>query len=124
MLAVATTRFDAEGVSFLIVPLLLFAHLFDAGFTLLRRILAGEPPAVPHRTHLYQLAQRSGMGVRAVTAIHGAFMLFHAALALVFLHLTPAAKPLVVLPALAVQIGWLGYVAVRVRHTGLSWRVT
>lgn len=122
VLAVAASRFDAVGVSFLIVPLLLFAILFDTGFTLVRRIVMGEPPAAPHRTHLYQLAHRSGMGVRTVTAIHGGFVLFHAALALVFPMLAPSAKPLVVLPALAVQLIWLAVVAQRVRRAGLTWR--
>ena len=34
VLAVAAARFDATQISFLIVPLLLFSLLFDAGFTL------------------------------------------------------------------------------------------
>lgn len=122
VLAVAAARFDAAGMSFLIVPLLLFGILFDASFTLVRRILMGEPPAAPHRTHLYQLAQRSGMGVRAVTAVHGSFVLFHTVLALVFPHLAPDVKPLIVLPALAAQLGWLATVAIHVRRAGLRWR--
>lgn len=122
VLAVAASRFDASGVSFLIVPLLLLGILFDAGFTLLRRILMGEPPLTAHRTHLYQLAQRSGLGVRTVTAVHGGFVLFHAALTLAFPHLAPGAKPLVVLPAILVQLAWLGIVAARVRRAGLTWR--
>ena len=122
VLAVACARFDTEQLSFLIVPLLLFAHLFDTGFTLIRRALMGERVSAPHRTHLYQLAQRSGMPVPWVAAVHGAFVLFQAMLALAFPHLDPRAKPLVVLPALALQLLWLAYVAWRVRRAGLSWR--
>ncbi|SHJ07840.1 UDP-GlcNAc:undecaprenyl-phosphate GlcNAc-1-phosphate transferase [Roseomonas rosea] len=122
VLAVACARFDTAQLSFLIVPLLLFAHLFDTGFTLARRIAMGERPSTPHRTHLYQMAQRSGLSVHRVAAIHGAFVLFQAALALAFPHLAPAVKPLIVLPPLAIQLLWLAYVARRVRRAGLSWR--
>lgn len=124
VLAVASARFDAAELSFLLVPLLLFGLLFDAGITLLRRAAMGEPLAAPHRTHLYQLAQRSGMPVRAVAAVHWGFTAFHAALAVLFLHLPPWGKPLVVLPALAVQLLWLAYVAWRVRRAGIGWRGT
>jgi UDP-GlcNAc:undecaprenyl-phosphate GlcNAc-1-phosphate transferase len=122
VLAVAASRFDPNQVSFLIVPLLLFGLLFDAGFTLLRRALMREQLGEGHRTHLYQLAQRSGMGTRAVAAVHWGFALFHAVLALLFLDLASPLKPLVVLPALAVQLGWLGIVAWRMRKARLGWR--
>jgi UDP-GlcNAc:undecaprenyl-phosphate GlcNAc-1-phosphate transferase len=122
VLAVASARFDAAQLSFLLVPLLLFALLFDTGFTLLRRAAMGERLSAPHRTHLYQLAQRAGLGAPAVAALHWGFAAFHAGLAALFLGLEPWAKPLVVLPALAVQLGWLGYVAWRVRRAGVGWR--
>ncbi|MDN3568039.1 glycosyltransferase family 4 protein [Paeniroseomonas aquatica] len=122
VLAVAAARFDFTQLSFLIVPLLLFGLLFDAGFTLLRRGWMGDRVGAPHRTHLYQMAQRSGLGVGQVAAVHWGFALFQAGLAGLFLHLASFAKPLVVLPALAVQCGWLWFVARRVRRAGLSWR--
>lgn len=122
VLGVTAARFDTQQVSFLVVPLLLFGLLFDAGFTLLRRAVMRERLGEGHRTHLYQLAQRSGMGVRMVAAVHWGFALFHAALAALFFRLAPEAKPLVVLPALAVQLVWLAYVAWRVRRAGIGWR--
>jgi UDP-GlcNAc:undecaprenyl-phosphate GlcNAc-1-phosphate transferase len=122
VLAVAAARFDTAQVSFLIVPLLMFGLLFDAAFTLARRAVMGERLAEGHRTHLYQLAQRSGMKVRAVAALHWGFALFHAALALLFLDLSAGAKPLVVIPALAVQLVWLGYVITRMKQAGIGWR--
>ncbi len=122
VLAVAAARFDVLQLSFLIVPLLMFGLLFDAAFTLLRRALMREKLAEGHRTHLYQLAQRSGVPVRAVAAAHWGFALFHAALALLFLQLSAGAKPLVVVPALAVQLAWLGYVVRRMRGAGIGWR--
>jgi UDP-GlcNAc:undecaprenyl-phosphate GlcNAc-1-phosphate transferase len=122
VLAVAAARFDTQQLSFLIVPLLLFGLLFDTGFTLLRRAAMGERLAAPHRTHLYQLAQRAGWPAPRVAALHWGFVLFHAGLAALFLQLWPGAKPLVVLPALAVQLLWLRHVARLMRRAGLSWR--
>ena len=122
VLAVAASRFDGQQVSFLIVPLLMFGLLFDAAFTLARRALMGERLAEGHRTHLYQLAQRSGVPTRTVAAVHWGFALFHAGLVALFLHMTPSWKPLIVLPALAVQLAWLGFVVLRMRRAGLGWR--
>ncbi|MBL6455423.1 undecaprenyl/decaprenyl-phosphate alpha-N-acetylglucosaminyl 1-phosphate transferase [Belnapia sp. T6] len=122
VLAVAASRFDSNQLSFLIVPLLLFGLLFDAGFTLLRRGWMGDKVGAPHRTHLYQMAQRAGMGTWTVAATHWGFALFHAGLAALFLRLPPGLKPLIVLPALGLQLVWLGLVAARVRQAGLSWR--
>jgi UDP-GlcNAc:undecaprenyl-phosphate GlcNAc-1-phosphate transferase len=122
VLAVAAARFDTLQVSFLIVPLLMFGLLFDAGFTLARRALMRERLAEGHRTHLYQLAQRSGMTVRALAAVHWGFAAWHAALAAVFLALPPFFKPLIVLPALAVQLVWLAFVVRRMRAAGIGWR--
>lgn len=122
VLAVAAARFDVHQLSFLIVPLLLFGLLFDAAFTLARRALMRERVAEGHRTHLYQLASRAGVPVRAVAAAHWSFAIFHAALAVLFLALPAGLKPLVVLPALAVQLGWLAYVMRRMRAAGMGWR--
>jgi UDP-GlcNAc:undecaprenyl-phosphate GlcNAc-1-phosphate transferase len=121
VLAVAAAGFDAASVSFLIVPLLLFGLLFDAAFTLGRRALSGRRVAAGHRTHLYQMAQRSGMGVRVVAGVHWGFVLFHGALVALFLVLPSGVKPLVVLPALAVQGAWLVLVLRRMRRAGLTW---
>ncbi|MFC4169016.1 glycosyltransferase family 4 protein [Teichococcus aestuarii] len=122
VLGVAAARLDVAQLSFLLVPLLLFAVLFDTGFTLLRRAWMGERVSAPHRTHLFQMAQRSGLSVRAVAALHWGFAAFHVALALLFLRLAPGLKPLIILPPLAVQLLWLAYVVARARRAGLSWK--
>jgi UDP-GlcNAc:undecaprenyl-phosphate GlcNAc-1-phosphate transferase len=121
VLGVAAAAFEASQVSFLIVPLLLFGLLFDASFTLVRRALMGERVSSPHRSHLYQMAQRTGVPVRVVAGVHWGFALFHAALAFVFLALDTPDKPLVVVPALAGQLVWAAYVIRRMRRTGTSW---
>jgi UDP-GlcNAc:undecaprenyl-phosphate/decaprenyl-phosphate GlcNAc-1-phosphate transferase len=121
VLAVAAAGFEQSQVSFLIVPLLLFGLLFDASFTLARRILMRERVAAAHRGHLYQMAQRAGVPVRVVAGVHWAFALLHAALAVWFLNVSADAKPWVGAPALAVQIAWAGYVMLRMRRAGLWW---
>ena len=121
VLAVAAAGFEESGVSFLIVPLLLFGLLFDASFTLARRAVMGERVAAAHRTHLYQMAQRSGMRISLVAGLHWGFTAFHAALAVWFLNLSAENKPLVGAPALAVQLAWAGYVMLRMKRAGLRW---
>jgi UDP-GlcNAc:undecaprenyl-phosphate GlcNAc-1-phosphate transferase len=122
ILAVAAARFDAAEVSFMLVPLLLFGLFFDAAFTLMRRAAMGLNITAAHRTHLYQMAQRSGLGVRQVAAVHWGFVLAHGLFALAFIGLEPAIKPLVLLPALGLQLIWMVYVRARMRRAGLSWR--
>ncbi|MFL1463589.1 undecaprenyl/decaprenyl-phosphate alpha-N-acetylglucosaminyl 1-phosphate transferase [Roseococcus sp. DSY-14] len=122
VLGVAAAGFDAGQVSFLVVPLLLNGLLWDAAFTLARRALAGERVSEAHRSHLYQMAQRAGVPTRAVAAAHWGFAGFGAALAFAFLALPAAQKPLVVLPALLVQLGWTAWVVRRMRRAGLGWR--
>ena len=122
VLAVAASRFDGQQLSFLIVPLLMFGLLFDAAFTLARRAAMGERLAEGHRTHLYQLAQRAGVPVRAVAAVHWGFAAFHAGLVVLFLGMSPGAKPLIVVPAIAVQLAWLAFVVRRMRQAGIGWK--
>lgn len=122
VLGVAAAGFEDSQVSFLVVPLLLNGLLWDAAFTLCRRALAGERVSEAHRSHLYQMAQRAGVPTRAVAAAHWGFTLLGAALALLMLALPAEHKPLVVLPALLVQLGWTAWVLRRMRLAGLGFR--
>jgi UDP-GlcNAc:undecaprenyl-phosphate GlcNAc-1-phosphate transferase len=54
----------------LIVPLALVPVLADVAFTLVRRMLAGDRLTEAHRGHLYQIANRSGVGAANVTAVY------------------------------------------------------
>jgi UDP-GlcNAc:undecaprenyl-phosphate GlcNAc-1-phosphate transferase len=68
------------------------------------------------------MAQRSGLGVRQVAAIHWGFVLANGLLAWAFLGLDPAHKALVFLAAIGLQVIWLVYVRARMARAGLSWR--
>ncbi len=54
----------------LVMPLLLMHYLFDTVFTFGRRLLAGENVTQAHRSHLYQLLNRSGHSHRRVSQFH------------------------------------------------------
>jgi UDP-GlcNAc:undecaprenyl-phosphate GlcNAc-1-phosphate transferase len=119
VLAVVASRFDGVELSFLLVPMLLSGVLFDVGFTLVRRLLAGESITQPHRGHLYQVAQRSGMPATAVTLVHWGFAAFGGLCCLVFIAVPTDAKPMVPLATILPQIAWVWLVARMARRAGL-----
>jgi UDP-N-acetylmuramyl pentapeptide phosphotransferase/UDP-N-acetylglucosamine-1-phosphate transferase len=113
VLAVVASRFQGLQLSFLLVPMLLSGVLFDVGFTLLRRALAGERVTAPHRGHLYQIAQRSGVPATAVTLVHWGFAVWGGLCCLVFIASSSTWKPLVPALTLVPQMLWLGFVVRR-----------
>jgi UDP-N-acetylmuramyl pentapeptide phosphotransferase/UDP-N-acetylglucosamine-1-phosphate transferase len=120
ILAVVAGRFDNVELSFLIVPMLLSGVLFDVAFTLVRRALAGERLTEPHRGHLYQVAQRSGIAASSIAVIHWGFAAFGGVCALVFLAVPSGLKPYVPLLTLPLQLGWLWHVARSARQAGVA----
>ncbi len=88
VLGMVASRFDGAELSFLLVPMLLSGVLFDVGFTLVRRSLAGERVTQPHRGHLYQVAQRAGVPAVTVTLIHWVFAIFGGLCCLAFLRVS------------------------------------
>jgi len=70
LLTAAFLGLPAASAPLLLLPLCAF--LVDAGFTLLGRMLRGEPWWTPHVGHLYQMAARR-FGHGAVTVIYMAF---------------------------------------------------
>ena len=110
VLGVVASRFEGVELSLLLVPMLLSGVLFDVAFTLLRRGLMGERITRPHRGHLYQVAQRSGMPAAAVTLVHWGFAVFGGGCCLIFLHVGSAWKPFVPFTTLIPQAAWLGTV--------------
>lgn len=120
VLGVAASRFTGVPLSFLLVPMLLSGVLYDVAFTLVRRALAGERVTAPHRGHLYQIAQRSGVPAPAVAAIHWGFALFGGLCALAFVAAPSAYKPATALLPLLPQIVWTLYVRRRADQAGLT----
>ncbi len=115
MLGVVASRFDGVELSLLLVPMLLSGVLFDVAFTLARRAVLGERLTTPHRGHLYQVAQRSGMPAWSVALVHWAFAVFGGLCCLLFIAAPTQAKPFVPLLTLLPQLGWLCYVTVHAR---------
>jgi UDP-GlcNAc:undecaprenyl-phosphate/decaprenyl-phosphate GlcNAc-1-phosphate transferase len=120
MLAIVASRFDGVVLSFLLMPMLLSGVLFDVAFTLARRILQREAVARPHRGHLYQVAQRSGMNPVTVTLLHWAFAVYGGVCCLAFLQAPMPWKPAVLLLVLPPQIAWTAYVIRRANQAQLG----
>lgn len=99
-----------------LVPLLLSGVLWDVGFTLVRRAIAGENLAQAHRGHLYQLAQRGGMDVRLVALLHAGFAVLGGFAAW---RLLAGQLGWLLVPALT-QLGWTALVLHRARRTNLG----
>ncbi|HEX2942460.1 MAG TPA: MraY family glycosyltransferase [Rhodopila sp.] len=119
VLAIVASRFDGVELSFLLMPMLLSGVLFDVAFTLARRALAGEAVLKPHRGHLYQVAQRSGVPAVTVTLVHWGFAMFGGACCLIFIAVPSADKPFVPALTLIPQLAWCGYVVMRAHRAGL-----
>jgi UDP-GlcNAc:undecaprenyl-phosphate GlcNAc-1-phosphate transferase len=120
VLGIAAARFSGVEMSFLLVPLLLFGVLFDVGFTLARRLLAGLRVTRPHRGHLYQVAQRSGVAAWKVAVIHWAFAGFGGVVAVAFVHASAGLKALLPLLVVLPQLAWLAFVSRRARRARLG----
>ena len=120
VLAVASSRFDSVSLSFVLVPLMLSGVLFDVAFTLVRRTLAGQRVTAPHRGHLYQVAQRSGMPAWLVAVVHWGFAAIGGVVCLAFIAAPSAHKPSLVLAPLVPQVLWLAYVAIRARKAAIG----
>jgi UDP-GlcNAc:undecaprenyl-phosphate/decaprenyl-phosphate GlcNAc-1-phosphate transferase len=120
ILAVAASRLNDVELSFLIMPMLLSGVLFDVAFTLLRRAITGERVTAPHRGHLYQVAQRSGVPGVSVALIYWGFTVLGGICAFVFLGAPSSAKPLIPLLLVLPQLAWLGFVVYRshIAHLG------
>ena len=115
VLTVAAGRFQGVELSVLLVPMLLMGLLYDVAFTLVRRTWAGAPVTAPHRSHLYQIAHRSGVPAVRISLVHYAFVLWGGVCYLVFLGSAGLWKPLAVVAVLLPQLAWTAFVIWRGR---------
>jgi len=120
VLAVVASRFEGVELSFLLMPMLLSGVLFDVGFTLIRRKLAGENLTKPHRGHLYQVAHRSGVSPVAISLLHWGFAVLGGLVCLIFIAAPSAWKWLVPSTLILPQLLWLRWVSQRARAAGLG----
>jgi len=120
VLAVAAGRFQGVELSILLVPMLLFGVLFDVAFTLVRRVLAGDRLTEAHRSHLYQVAHRSGIDAATITLTHWGFVLWGGLCCVLFVAAQGLAKPLLVLLVLPPQLAWMAFVTFRAHRALLG----
>ncbi len=120
MLGVAAARFASVDMSLLILPMLLSGVLFDVSFTLVRRLFNGDRLTQAHRSHLYQIAHRSGMDARLITLVQWGFAVLGGVVAMVFVASPPQIKPALPLLLLLPQMAWLAYVMLRARAVDLG----
>ncbi len=120
VLAIAAGRFEAVELSVALVPMVLAGVLFDVAFTLVRRLLAGDRLAQAHRSHLYQIAHRSGMAAVAVTLVHWGFAAWGGVCCAGFLHAGPGWKLVWLAAVLPPQLAWLALVRRRARMAGIG----
>lgn len=115
VLGIAAARFERVELSFALVPMLLCGLLFDAAFTLVRRLLAGDRLLQSHRGHLYQVAHRTGMDARLIALLHWGFAGFGGLCALAFVQAASDWKVFWAALPLMPQLAWLLYVVWRGR---------
>ena len=120
VLAVVAARFQGVELPMLLVPMLLSGVLLDVAFTLVRRTLAGDRLTEAHRSHVYQVAHRSGLAAVRVTLVHWGFALWGGACCLLLLGASSPWKPLAVLLVLPPQLAWLALVARWARQAGIK----
>lgn len=102
-----------------VAVLALWPFIFDSGFTLLRRLVAGENIFRAHRSHLYQRLVLAGWSHRTVAGLYGGLSACLAAVAVAALvdpTLRPAASGVATALGVAVPVTLVGLVAVVARH--------
>ena len=103
-LAIIASRYDESRTSFLVMPLLLFNFIYDTSFTFIRRLLAGEKVFEAHRSHLYQLLNRSGYTHLEVVLIQYCMVFLQGIGALVLVRVPGDERMLVFVPFLVLQV--------------------
>ena len=120
VLGVLSAGFGTQTLSVMLVPMMLFAILFDVVFTLARRAIAGDRITEAHRGHLYQVAHRCGWPAWAVTLIYWA-MAGWGGLCGVWFANVPQAWPWPMFCTVAPSALWLGTVLATARRRDLRW---
>ncbi len=115
-LAIIAARYDDSHTSFLVMPLLLFNVIYDTGFTFMRRLINGERVTQAHRTHLYQLLNRSGYSHLEVVLIQYCMVFLQGLGALIMVQIPGEERILVFVPFLVLQMVYSYLVIQRFRR--------
>jgi UDP-GlcNAc:undecaprenyl-phosphate GlcNAc-1-phosphate transferase len=99
--------------------MLLFHFIFDTAFTFFRRLARGETVYLPHRTHLYQLLNRTGFSHRAVSLFYCAVTVAQGIGACVVVIVEPRHKLLVFVPFLVFNAVCAWWTVRRARAAGV-----
>ena len=120
VLGVLSADFGTQTLSVLLVPMMLFAILFDVAFTLVRRLLVGERITEAHRSHLYQVAHRCGMPAWAVTLVYWCLACWGGVCGIWFAG-RPQGWPWLLIFTVAPSVMWLCGVVLLARRRDLRW---
>ena len=120
VLGVLSAGFGAQTLSVLLVPMMLFAILFDVAFTLVRRLVAGDRITEAHRGHLYQVAQRCGTPAWMVTLVYWCLAGW-GGLCGVWFAGKPQGWPWLLVCTVMPCFVWMGAVVTQARRHHLRW---
>jgi UDP-GlcNAc:undecaprenyl-phosphate GlcNAc-1-phosphate transferase len=118
-LAILGAEAEPSRLSFYVVPLLLFHFIFDTFFTFVRRWMNGEPLHLAHRTHLYQLLNRTGFSHAKVSLYYWAITAVQGCAALFLVTLEASKRIYVFLPFLVYHAIFAAWVLKRARAQGI-----
>lgn len=119
VMAVIAARYDHSHTSFLVMPLLLLHFIFDATFTFFRRMLAGENVFSAHRTHLYQLLNRSGYSHKQVTLLYACLAVMQGLAAIWMMRHLGESRGMVYFPFILLYCVGAHWTLVRARQKGI-----
>lgn len=119
VMAIIAARYDRSHTSLFVVPLLMFHFIFDTVFTFLRRLAGGESVLWAHRTHLYQLLNRSGLSHGKVTAVYSGMAVLQGLAALWMVNIPGDDRVWIFLPILALHCVYAWRVVAAARRRSL-----
>lgn len=105
-LAIIAALYDKSHTSFLVMPMLMFHVIFDTFFTFVRRLQRRENVFQPHRSHLYQLLQRSGFSHLEVSLLQYCFCFLQGLGALWMVRIPGNTRLYVFIPFILLQIAY------------------
>lgn len=117
--AVLAANDSLASIPLLVIPLLFFHFIFDTVFTFCRRLFARENVTHPHKSHLYQLMNQSGLSHPQVSFFHFVVTAVQGGGAYMMLQLPAAHHWLVFLPYLVFQMLFAATVVSYARRRGV-----